>query len=241
MRDIRYLLSITEFLEGTSAERLREEACLRLDTERRRKLVGAKFGRRYAEALGAGLLLQLGLQECKEVCTEICKDSQEFADGAPELADGALESIEQLTVSQILSKLHAPVEAEYTYGEKGKPYFKKEPIYFSLSHSGNYVFGVFSEREIGADIQYGKPDYSERIVSRFFTEKEQKLWQSCSGKEPRRRLFYKLWTRKEAYGKLTGGGIVAGLQTDVPENILWEDYEVCKDYWLAICKWAIKE
>lgn len=230
MKDIRYLLSITEFLEGTSAERLREEACLRLDTERRRKLEGAKSGRRYAEALGAGLLLQLGLQECKEVC----KGSQEHAEGAQ-------ESIRQFTVSQILSKLHAPIEAEYTYGEKGKPYFKEEPIYFSLSHSGDYVFGVFSEREIGADIQYGKPDYSERIVSRFFTEKEQKLWQGCSCKEARRRLFYKLWTRKEAYGKLTGGGIVAGLQTDEPNDILWEDYEVWEDYWIAICRWAKKE
>lgn len=230
MKDIRYLLSITEFLEGTSAERLREEACLRLDTERRRKLEGAKSGRRYAEALGAGLLLQLGLQECKK----ICKGSQEHLDDAP-------ESIRQLTVSQILSKLHETVEAEYTYGEKGKPYFKEEPIYFSLSHSGDYVFGVFSEREIGADIQYGKPDYSERIVSRFFTEKEQKLWQGCSDKEARRRLFYKLWTRKEAYGKLTGDGIVAGLQTDEPNDILWEDYEVSENYWIAICRWAKKE
>lgn len=230
MRDIRYLLSITELLEGVSAEQLREEACRRLDTERRRKLEGAKSGRRYAEALGAGLLLQLGLQECKK----ICKGSQEHLDDAP-------ESIRQLTVSQILSKLHAPMEAEYTYGEKGKPYFKEEPVYFSLSHSGDYVFGVFSEREIGADIQYEKPDYSERIVSRFFTEKEQKLWQGCSDKEARRRLFYKLWTRKEAYGKLTGDGIVAGLQTDVPDDILWEDYEVSENYWIAICRWAKKE
>lgn len=230
MRDIRYLLSITELLEGVSAEQLRKEACRRLDTERRRKLEGAKSGRRYAEALGAGLLLQLGLQECKK----ICKGSQEHLDDAP-------ESIRQLTVSQILSKLHETVEAEYTYGEKGKPYFKEEPIYFSLSHSGDYVFGVFSEREIGADIQYGKPDYSERIVSRFFTEKEQKLWQGCSDKEARRRLFYKLWTRKEAYGKLTGDGIVAGLQTDEPNDILWEDYEVLENYWIAICRWAKKE
>lgn len=230
MRDIRYLLSITELLEGVSVEQLREEACRRLDTERRRKLEGVKSGRRYAEALGAGLLLQLGLQEYKK----------EYK-GSQEHADDAQESIRQFTVSQILSKLHAPMEAEYTYGEKGKPYFKEEPVYFSLSHSGDYVFGVFSEREIGADIQYGKPDYSERIVSRFFTEKEQKLWQGCSGKEARRRLFYKLWTRKEAYGKLTGDGIVAGLQTDEPDDILWEDYEVWEDYWIAICRWAKKE
>lgn len=234
MRDIRYLLSITELLEGVSAEQLREEACRRLDTERRRKLEGAKSGRRYAEALGAGLLLQLGLQEYKKGYKKEYKGSQEHADDAQ-------ESIRQFTVSQILSKLHAPMEAEYTYGEKGKPYFKEEPVYFSLSHSGDYVFGVFSEREIGADIQYGKPDYSERIVSRFFTEKEQELWQGCSDKEARRRLFYKLWTRKEAYGKLTGDGILAGLQTDVPDDILWEDYEVLEDYWLAICRWAKKE
>lgn len=230
MKDIRYLLSITELLEGTSAERLREEACLRLDTERRRKLEGAKSGRRYAEALGAGLLLQLGLQEYKKGY----KGSQEHA-------DDARESIRQFTVSQILSKLQEPTETEYTYGEKGKPYFKEESVYFSLSHSKDYVFGVFSEREIGADIQYGKPDYSERIVSRFFTEKEQKLWQGCSDKETRRRLFYKLWTRKEAYGKLTGDGIIAGLQTDVRSDILWEDYEVLEDYWIAICRWVKKE
>ena len=53
-------------------------------------------------------------------------------------------------------------------GENGKPYLEEYPeIHFNLSHSGNMVFAVFSDREVGCDIEeIGKPQ--EKLEERFF-------------------------------------------------------------------------
>lgn len=263
MSDIRYLLSIKELLDGCSqAEELREQAYAKLDRERRRKLDAMKTGRKYAECLGAGLLLQLGLQESgiRMADTGGCDFRWNAVENHGISWDTQQEPIHSLTVSQVISRLNNPIEAEYTYGKKGKPYFRGLPFYFSLSHSGDYVFCVFSNQEIGADIQYRKPNFSERIVRRFFTEKEQEVWKNSSDEATRKQLFYKLWTRKEAYGKFTGEGIVAGLLLDVLDDmelddsaqivsrddgnetdrnssgVCWEDYEITEDYQISICK-----
>lgn len=215
MKDIRYLLSIKELLEGSSTEQLAEQACTKLDKERSQRLKGMKHGKKYAESLGAGLLLQLGMQELS----------------TPEL------TIQYLTVSQVLARLGEPIDLKYTYGEYGKPYFKYLPVYFNISHSGDYVFCVFSEQEIGADIQYRKSLSNDRIVRRFFTRSEQEMWDKCTSLKERERLFYHLWTRKEAYGKLTGEGIAKTASVDVNSlDISWEDYEIADDYQIAVCK-----
>ena len=230
MSDRRYLLSLKELWEGSaeqSAEQLKKLACTKLDRERLRKLGEITLERKRDECIGAGLLLQLGVQQREDVS-------------------------QYLTVSQVIAKLGEPIEPEYTYSERGKPYFKNIPIYFNLSHSEEYVFCVFSKQEVGADIQYQKQGAKERIVKRFFTEAEQDAWDRCpaSEKEP---FFYKMWTRKEAYGKLTGEGIAvaAGVNvlTDLPEvfmdstqddtlGVCWEEYDMLDGYQITVCKRA---
>ncbi len=40
------------------------------------------------------------------------------------------------------------------FGEKGKPVLNgKTGIHFNLSHSGTYVAGVFSDEEVGIDVE----------------------------------------------------------------------------------------
>ena len=56
---------------------------------------------------------------------------------------------------------------------------------------------------------------AERMWRGFFTEREAAaLEQAGEERETRERLFYRLWARKEAYGKLTGKGIAAALEVD---------------------------
>ena len=64
-------------------------------------------------------------------------------------------------------------ELEYCYGENGKPSFKEYPDFqFNLSHSGDYVVGVFSDEKVGIDIQEMRTK-ERTIARRFFTRAEQ--------------------------------------------------------------------
>lgn len=264
MNDIRYLLSIKELLDDSAKEKLLEAAYAKLDRERAQKVKRISQARKCAQCIGAGLLLQLGLQELREKVTHSDRivSEQEIPEACEEKDEFSERQVQCLTVSQILDKLDTPIEPEYTYGEKGKPYFKNFPVYFSLSHSGDYVFCVFSEQEVGADIQYKKPDDGERVVKRFFTEAERKAWENCADGKEREKLFGRLWTRKEAYGKLTGEGIVGAMAVNVLEDfavaaenisgkevsekqmnsktsdVFWQDIEMLEHYQISICKYA---
>lgn len=254
MNEIRYLLSIKELLDESVKRELTEEACKKLDRERLRKLETIRSERKRAESIGAGLLLQLGLQEGIAVYTSASRTSTEKAskntaqDASEKASEKTAENaaqdafVQSVTVSQVLARLKAPMEPEYLYSEKGKPYFKEIPLFFSLSHSGEYVFCAFSRQELGADIQFQrsgiKLEAEERIVRRFFSESEQKTWQHCVTKKEQEQLFYKLWTRKEAYGKLNGEGIIAVTAVDVlnVRGIVWEEYERLDGYRITVCK-----
>ncbi len=224
MQDIKYLLSIKELLEESTKEQLAEIAYKKVDSERRRKAENITNEKKWAESIGAGLLLQLGLQEIHN--------------------KGENGTIPVFTVSQVLAKLGDPIEVAYEYGEKNKPYFRDLPWYFNISHSGEYVLCVLSKQEVGVDIQYKSSSYQERILHRFFTEKEKELWEYCATREEKEDFFYRLWTAKEALGKLTGEGIGKTISVNVTDSeetegmrVVWEYYDSLPKYGISICKW----
>ena len=214
----RYLLDIRELLEadrGADCGALFAEALEKVDSERRRKLEKISPKRARAASLGAGLLLQYAVRRKK----------------------GELLPI--LTVSQVLDKIHRPLPLEYGYGTSGKPYLKNFPLHFNLSHSGDYVLCVTDSREVGADIQLHREGDVGKLAERFFSEEEQ---EALSRAEEKRALFFRLWARKEAYGKLTGQGVGGTLgacllpgREDISPGVFWEEYPEPKDYSIAIC------
>lgn len=136
--------------------------------------------------------------------------------GAPFGAAGRVD-LKRYSVKKLLESLYGkpPAPIAYVYGKEGKPYFRDLPFYFNLSHSGDYVLCAVSSAEIGTDIQQHCGKNVERLARRFFTEREAAaLEQAGEERETRERLFYRLWARKEAYGKLTGKGIVWALGVD---------------------------
>ena len=230
MQDRRYLLSLEEISDTLQVEerleedRLLEVAASKLDRERLKKLENIKHGKSRLESLGAGLLLQLAVQEA------LC-ERRNFQSG---------EETTYLTFSQLLEKVQEPLPLEYSYGEQGKPYLKNYPFYFNISHSGKYVFCVLSEQEIGADIQWKAPQVNERVLKRFFSLEERAYWERCSTEEEKRDFFYQMWCRKEAYGKLTGKGIADAVSVDMcmlELPVAIEEYELSEDYQIAVCKW----
>lgn len=95
--------------------------------------------------------------------------------------------------------------------EFGKPICSSAlDIQFNLSHSGNYVAGVFDDKQVGIDVEEVKDKDNDDIVNRFFSRQERDYYENC---EDRRRMFYELWTIKEAYIKYLGLGMSKGFDT----------------------------
>ena len=110
----------------------------------------------------------------------------------------------------------APDQIAFTIGYKGKP-SANVPFYFNVSHSGLYVLCAVSEKPIGADIEQIKP-FRTGMVARYFTKDEAAyIWgdttptaETVIDPEICTR-FYRTWTAKESYVKMTGTGISTDL------------------------------
>ena len=102
---------------------------------------------------------------------------------------------------------------EFEYRKNGKPYLSGyDNIFFNLSHSGDYVMCAVSEFEVGCDIQ--KMDKADmKLAERFFTEREYHAIADLSTEEERRDMFYRYWTLKESFMKVTGLGMQLALDT----------------------------
>lgn len=224
MQERRYLLDIRQMLEGDGSERLLQRAFERIDGERRRKAFPIKSTRAQASGVGAGLLIQKALSDHmsggqkalqgNRVITGQWKDSRMTQN---ELREEI--AWQRLSVEELLMTLKRPViEPCYKYGENGKPYLEGVPFHFNLSHSGDYVFCGVSAQEIGVDIQKLQGENELGLARRFFSSAEGQALEACRDAEDRRRVFFRMWTRKEAYGKLTGEGLKGVMKTD-----LWTD------------------
>ncbi len=90
--------------------------------------------------------------------------------------------------------------------EKGKPFIKDNPLYISISHSGNFAAVTLHTAPIGIDIEVLKP-IDKRLKNRICTDSDL-LFLTKSQTEAQLNLnLLKIWTAKEAYFKMTGTGI----------------------------------
>ena len=95
--------------------------------------------------------------------------------------------------------------------EGGKPAMTGGP-FFNLSHSGDWVaLAVCASVEVGVDIEAHRtvePDVAER----FFSPAERQALNGLAA-EPWRDAFFRCWTRKEAFVKATGEGLMRPLDS----------------------------
>lgn len=88
---------------------------------------------------------------------------------------------------------------------RGKPFIvphSEVKVNVSVSHCGSTFAAIVSDANCGIDIQEARNTDVLKIAERFFSEEEYRLVE----KEGSDR-FFRLWTRKEAYAKYTGGGL----------------------------------
>lgn len=222
-----YVLHLHPAQEETRQSFLREAAeCV--DEVRRKKTERLKGTGAKAASLGAGMLLQ--------------KMAMDLTEGVENTDILFLEEDELLAVLQVrmLREQASPFPLSYEYGEQGKPQIVNFPKKFNLSHSGDYVVCGVSDGEVGVDIQKWVP-FKERTAERFFAKEEWKLLQETDV-EKRTELFYRLWSRKEAYGKYTGKGIGSAVGEDFSDEQNWQEKQICfrervleDSYSLAVC------
>jgi len=137
-----------------------------------------------------------------------------------------------LLLNEVLS-LHGVLVDDIVYGENGKP--KIPGICFNLSHSEDMVICAVSEKPIGCDVEKVK-EANLKVADRFFTEKEVEYLNALD-KDNRADAFFRLWTMKESYMKMTGEGMKLAL--DQFEFVFEEPVKVFRNG--EICPCFIKE
>lgn len=220
-----YLLAVSEL-----RRRMEEIAALpgwdRLAPWQQEKISRCTRTGTRALCMGGQLLLQYGAHK-KSV-----SENPQSGRGAEQETDGTI-LWQHLSYSRLLEEIPAPFPLQAAYGHQGKPYIVGVPWHYNLSHSGDYVALAVGDAPVGVDIQQMRP-CRDSLVKRFFSEEEAAVYESLTVSEiPERStsdgrrhetaktLFYTLWCRKEAYGKLKG----TGLTEDVLKRNMLEDVD----------------
>ena len=120
-------------------------------------------------------------------------------------------------------------------GKHGKP--EVEGIHFNISHSGKYVICAVSDSPVGCDIEKRRK-ISPHLAERYFCTTE-KVHLEPFDVEAYEQEFFRLWTKKESYVKMTGEGLATSMDTfDVLQkegrDCFFEEYEV-EGYQIAVC------
>lgn len=123
---------------------------------------------------------------------------------------------------------------ELYYNDFGKPFLAGIPLFFSLSHSGDFVLCALSDKCVGADIELVKGDNTD-IARHFFSKDE---FSKITSNDD----FFELWCKKESYLKALGTGLSAGLDTQLNDEILInkqkyyiQQLQIHKAYKAALC------
>ena len=104
---------------------------------------------------------------------------------------------------------HGITNAGILTEENGKPY--TQGLFFNLSHSYDYVVCSVSTKPVGCDVERISEGHL-RIAERYFCKSETDYIFSFS-EEKQAEEFFRLWTVKEAYMKLTGEGMRLSLHS----------------------------
>lgn len=141
-------------------------------------------------------------------------------------------------------------EMKYHYGKNGKPYLTgKQDIYFNLSHSEEAVICAVSLYEVGCDIEKIS-DINIKVAKKFFCRNEYEMIVAEETEELKREMFFRLWTLKESFIKLTGMGIgmpmnsfsiksdkdkIVVNQKHIFEACYFQEFALWKNYKCSVC------
>ena len=148
-------------------------------------------------------------------------------------SDGRKQSFaSSLLLKKILQQNNLKLQ-DVKYAQNKKP--EIDGIFFNISHSDDFVICSTSKKSIGCDIEKIRPVKSG-FENRFFTQNEVAYLNKFDGEE-KLNQFFRLWTMKESYMKMTGEGMSLALNRF--EFIFDSEIKVYRDGILCDCN--IKE
>ncbi len=119
------------------------------------------------------------------------------------------------------------------YDEKKKPL--ADNCFVSISHSKNMIAVCKSDKPVGIDIEFMATDRDyKKIASRFYKGKELEYFNfQCTAES-----FYEIWTKKEAYSKISGQGaieIFEGFDVFSLEGYEFQT-EIIENFAISVCE-----
>lgn len=114
-------------------------------------------------------------------------------------------------LAQMLNQ--SPEKLSIKKAEHGKPYLADYPeLAFNLSHSADrLMIAVGWNCQLGVDMEICKQRINlSGLANKCFAEEELAYWTQLPETQ-KNQVFYRFWTRKEAFVKATGHGIASGL------------------------------
>ena len=132
-----------------------------------------------------------------------------------------LKSYELLTALLASTPYTLHSTPSFLYNEHGAPYLEDGP-YFSISHCKQGIVVAVSETPIGIDIEAIRP-LNEGLVQKAMNPQEQVQIAAAANPEQE---FIRLWTRKEAYVKMLGTGIISDMHQILQDTEALQWHEI---------------
>jgi 4'-phosphopantetheinyl transferase len=107
----------------------------------------------------------------------------------------------------------SPRALRFEAGSHGKPFLPDAPgLSFNLSHSGGWVvIGVATGAAVGVDVESIVAGANAASLAGIGLSARERQWVETASPEAPQTAFYRAWTRKEAYLKMLGSGLVDNL------------------------------
>jgi 4'-phosphopantetheinyl transferase len=139
---------------------------------------------------------------------------------------------------------------DVTIDDNGKP--KCNNLNFNLSHSSDMVLCTVGNVPIGCDIEK-VVDAPFEVAEHYFKTKERQYIAEGLGENEKSRRFFRLWTMKESYLKMTGEGMSVSperieidlntltvLRDSVPQPCSLQNFSL-DNYEISICEYQHDE
>jgi len=136
-------------------------------------------------------------------------------------------------------------------GKFGKPELAEHPLHFNISHSKDvFAIAISEETEIGIDVEVINPDFTySGIIQSWFHPNEIKAIEAETERTSQLQKFYTFWTRKEAFLKAIGIGLINELQSidtscsnrNTPCDSLKAMFSGKKESKVAIQNWSVED
>ena len=102
------------------------------------------------------------------------------------------------------------------HGVYGKPYIEGNPVFFSISHSGNDGVILISDKQCGVDLEVLKERKIDAYYNRLTAREKTEIQGSYE-------LFLKNWVAKESFIKYLGGTVAWIKRLEYAGGVLYFD------------------